>query len=143
MVNELDIVSDSEVPTPSKETLSFQDKLDSDKYSTWLENLSDDQLKDEQLRVSKELIQVCSSIMANAGASIFTAPATGFASLAFHGASVSYKQAKRVYYTEHLKICDIELKERGLGSKSISDKEMLKTVGKGVLRTIVPRALFH
>ena len=121
---------------------ALQDKFNQSKYVAWLRDLNDEQLRDEQQRVHKELIQVYASIAANVGTTCVTGPATGGLSLAAHGASLVYKETRRQYYNLHQDLCDAELARRGVSKKEISDKELLKTVGKGVLRTVIPAALF-
>ena len=143
MAKEQTTITISEITEPSDpDDLSFRDKMSDEKYRAWLQDLLDSSLEDEQYRVSQELIEVGSCILANAGASAFTAPVTGGLSLAVHGSSMAVKQGKRIYYQNHLRLCDEELKRRGLGARRLSDSETFKSVGRGVLRTVIPKALF-
>lgn len=131
------------IASPSEAArLPFQDKFSTDKYLSWLSDLSDDQLRDEEYRCQTELLSCCSGIIANAVATPFTAVPTAGLSLAAHAASVSYKQAKRVYYHSHVKLCNDELSKRNIYRRNMSDSQAMKTAAKGVVRTVVPSSIF-
>lgn len=57
-------------------------------------------------------------------------------SLTVNSFSVGYDHA-------HQELCDKELAQRGIVKQSLPEKEAFEAMGRGILRTVVPRTMFH
>ena len=129
-----------ECSTPGNKTLSSKEKLNDEQYAAWIGRLSNDQLQSEQSRISQEIIQAGSGIAANGVVAMATFAPTAFISLIPTGLQASYETAKVIYYRRHRKMCDAELRKRGLPSRSTPDDEKYAAMGAGALKTFLPAA---
>jgi hypothetical protein len=94
--------------------ISMIDRLDSDKYRTWLKTISNECLQLEYQSTRSKHLKYTMVVTFNCVSAVFTVPVTvGFAAIA-HVAVHLAAQAKRVIYASQFRSCGAEVKRRGL-----------------------------